>query len=284
MKVLITGASSYIGKYIISNLLIKGHNVLSTSRTDPKINHKCHKWIKHDLSKKIFKVGSFKVDFVIHLAGYAWMGEKSEKYINSNILTTLNLVKSLKKTKIKKFFYLSTRDVYGKIQEKKLEENTKINDPDIYGYSKLIAEKILQENFPVIILRLPSIIGLGTHGWIKSLVDKFKKNQNILMVNCKFNNFMHASELSKIILKLYKSKIRSDVFLVSCSDTVNSIDIVKKLKLKFKSRSKIMLNKKKENSYIISSKKLNRIYKTITVKKVMDIYSNEIKLKKKYIY
>ena len=89
------------------------------------------------------------------------------------------MVKSLKKKKIKKFFYLSTRDVYGKIQEKKLEENTKINNPDIYGHSKLIAEKILQESFPVIILRLPSIIGLGTHGWIKSLVNRLKKSKYI---------------------------------------------------------------------------------------------------------
>ncbi len=284
MKVLVTGASSYIGKYIISNLLINGHSVLSTSRKNPKINHKFHKWIKHDLSKKIFKVGLFKPDLVVHLAGYAWMGDKSEKYINSNILTTINLVKSLKKKKIKKFFYLSTRDVYGKIQEKKLEENTKINNPDIYGHSKLIAEKILQESFPVIILRLPSIIGLGTHGWIKSLVNRLKKNQNISMINSKFNNFMHASEISKIILKLFKSKIRSDIFLVSCSDIINSIDVVKKLRFKLKSKSKIMLKKNKEYSYIISSKKLNRIYKTLTVKKVIEIYLNEIKSKNKYIY
>ena len=47
------------------------------------------------------------------------------------------------------------------------------------------------------------------------------------MTNSKFNNFMHASEISKIILKLFKSKIRSDIFLVSCSDIINSIDVVK---------------------------------------------------------
>ena len=63
------------------------------------------------------------------------------------------------------------------------------------------------------------------------------------MINSKFNNFMHASEISKIILKLFKSKIRSDIFLVSCSDIINSIDVVKKLRFKLKSKSKIMLKK-----------------------------------------
>jgi nucleoside-diphosphate-sugar epimerase len=284
MRIFLTGASSYIGKYIISSLLINGHTVLSTSRRSPKIYSKSHKWFKHDLSKKTFKMGSFNPDMIIHLAGYAWMGHEPEKYVNSNILTTLNLVKSLKNKKFKKFFYLSTRDIYGEITDKELREDTRINNPDVYGHSKLIAEKILADSFPIITLRLPSIIGLGTHGWIYSVLNKLKKNQKILMVDTRFNNFMHASELSKIILKLYKSKLKSDIFLVSCSNKINSLQVVKILKSKLKSKSKIGIIKTNKNSYIISSKKLNRIYKTITVQKVLDIYSEEIKFKRKFIY
>jgi dTDP-4-dehydrorhamnose reductase len=103
------------------------------------------------------------------------------------------------------------------------------------------------------------------------------------MVKSRFNNFMHASELSKIILRLVKSKIKSDIFLVSCSNIINSFEVVKTLKSKFKSNSKIETIKSKECSYTISSKKLNKIYKTITVQKVLDIYSHEIKLNKRYI-
>ena len=52
MKIFLTGASSYIGKYLILNFLQRGYQVVSTSRTNPKINNKNHRWIKHDLSKK----------------------------------------------------------------------------------------------------------------------------------------------------------------------------------------------------------------------------------------
>jgi len=282
MKILLTGASSYIGQYIILNLLQNNHKILSTSRSDPKIKNKNHKWICNDLSKKPLKLKGFKPDVIIHLAGSAWADMSSENYVNSNILTTNNLVKTLKGKKFKKVFYLSSRDIYGKVEKSVLNENTIINDPSIYGYTKLIAEKILLNSFPTIILRLPAIIGLGTHGWINSVTNKMKKNKKIILSNSKFNNFMHASELPKIIVKLSKSKINSGIFLVSCSNIIKSYDVVKLLKLKLKSKSKIEIKKNKDLNYIISSAKLNRIYKTVSVEKVINIYSNELRFKKKY--
>ncbi|AAZ21346.1 NAD-dependent epimerase/dehydratase family protein [Candidatus Pelagibacter communis] len=282
MKILLTGASSYIGQYIILNLLQNNHKILSTSRSDPKIKNKNHKWISHDLSKKPLKLKDFKPDVIIHLAGSAWLNMSSENYVNSNILTTNNLVKTLEGKKFKKVFYLSSRDIYGEVKKSVLNENTIINDPSIYGYTKLIAEKILLNSFPTIILRLPAIIGLGTHGWINSVTNKIKKNKKIILSNSKFNNFMHASELPKIIMKLSKSKINSDIFLVSCSNILKSYNVVKLLKLKLKSKSKIEIKKNKDLNYIISSVKLNRIYKTISVEKVINIYSNELRSKEKY--
>jgi len=108
MKILLTGASSYIGQYIILNLLQNNHKILSTSRSDPKIKNKNHKWICNDLSKKPLKLKGFKPDVIIHLAGSAWADMSSENYVNSNILTTNNLVKTLKGKKFKKVFYLSS--------------------------------------------------------------------------------------------------------------------------------------------------------------------------------
>ena len=282
MQIFITGASSYIGKYLILYFLQMGYKVLSTSRTSPKIYKKDHRWIKHDLSKKKIDLNSYRPDIVIHLAGLAWMNRPSEDYINSNILTTNNLVKSLKNKKIKNFFYFSSRDIYGDFKGSVLKENSTINDPSIYGYSKLIAEKLLSNNFPVTILRLPSIIGLGTHGWINSIVEKLKNNKKITLSSHKFNNFMHASELSKIVLKLAKSKIKSDTFLVSCSNIIRSSEVVKLLKSNLHSKSLIKINKDQKPNYIISSKKLNKYYKTIKVEEVINKFSNELKFNKKH--
>lgn len=283
MKIFLTGASSYIGKYLILNFLQRGYQVVSTSRTNPKINKKNHRWIKHDLSKKQINLKSYRPEIIIHLAGLAWMNKPPEDYINSNILATINLSKTFKNKKVKKFFYFSTRDVYGDFKGSVLKENSISNNLSIYGYSKLMAEKILSNSFPVVILRLPSIIGLGTHGWINSVVKKLKKNKKIALTDYKFNNYMHASELSKIVLKLTKSRINSDIFLVSCSNIIKSNKVVKLLKTNLKSRSLIKINKNKKSNYIISSKKLNKYYKTMKVEDVINIFSNELKLNKKHI-
>ena len=283
MKIFVTGASSYVGKYVILNFLNKGYKVLSTSRTSPKIKKINHKWIKHDLSKGPINLKKFKPNIIVHLAGLAWMNRPSEGYINSNILVTNNLVKSFKNKKIKKFFYFSSRDIYGNFKGSVLRENSIIDSPSIYGLSKLIAEKIILDKFPAVILRLPSVIGLGTHGWIDSVVKKLKKNKEITLSNYKFNNFMHASELPRIVLKLSKSKIKSDTFLVSCSNIVKSKDVVKSLKFYLNSSSTIKENRNKNSSYIISSKKLNRYYKTIKVEDVLKIFSSELKVRRMYI-
>ena len=93
---------------------------------------------------------------------------------------------------------------------------------------------------------------------------------------------MHASELPKIIMRLSKSKIKSDIFLVSCSNIKTSYDVVKLLKLKLRSKSKIVIKKNNKLNYVISSAKLNRFYKTMRVETVVNIYSDELRLRKKY--
>ena len=283
MKIFVTGASSYVGKYVILKFLSKGFNVLSTSRTNPNLKQKNHKWIRHDLSKKKINLKDFKPDIIVHLAGLAWMNRPSAGYIKSNILVTKNLVESLKKTKVKNFFYFSSRDIYGNFEGKVLMENSKINNPGIYGLSKLISEKIILEKFNAIILRLPSIIGLGTHGWVDSVVKKLKKNKKIELSNYKFNNFIHASELPNIILALYKSRVKSGVFLVSCSNIIQSKNVVKILKTKLKSNSNLKIYRNRKSNYTISSKKLRKYYKTISVQNVLKIFTGELNTKKMHI-
>ena len=51
MKFLVTGCSSYVGKYIIRDLLKKNHKVVGISRTSPGIHHKNFFFKKHDLLK-----------------------------------------------------------------------------------------------------------------------------------------------------------------------------------------------------------------------------------------
>ena len=91
MNILVTGSSSYVGKYIILGLLSLGHKVVGTSRTDPKIKNKNFIWISHDLSLSPLEALKVNIEVIVHVAGLAWYGRPVVDYVNSNINTTMNL-------------------------------------------------------------------------------------------------------------------------------------------------------------------------------------------------
>jgi len=275
MNFLVTGSSSYVGKHIIKHLLDKKHFVIGISRTSPKIIHKNFFYKKHDLLNPSINLKK-RIDVVIHAAGSAWVGLNSINYVESNIITSLNLFKYLKKIKPKAFFYISSRDIYGDVKDKILiEDSDKIN-PIVYGQTKYISEKIFEELNNTIILRCPSILGIGTHGWINGIVQKLKKNKTISFKNTKFNNFIHASELPAIILKILTKKIKNNYYLLGCSNVVMSEKIILFLKNKLHSSSKINKIIDRNNFYTISVKKISKIYKPMTVEKTLLTYSNEL--------
>ena len=277
MKILITGSSSYVGKYIIEGLLDLGHKIIGTSRGNPNINRKNFTWISHDLSISPLEIYNKKIDLVIHVAGLAWMNRGVKEYVSSNIFTTINLEKMLKKLKPKVTFYMSSRDVYGDISSNNISENTPIINPIIYGHTKYLAENILSENGPTIIFRLPSVIGIGTHGWIDSIFKKLINNKDINFVNTRFNNFIHASELPLIIQTfINKSIFNTDRYVVGCSNISNSKTLLNRMKNLLNSKSSLIEKKDSKSYYTISIKKLKKIYKTMTVEQTIDKYINEM--------
>ena len=82
--------------------------------------------------------------------------------INENI--DKDLCDFLKKRTVKHVVYLSTMAVYGDIEVDVLNEKLKINNPNLYGYSKYLGENLvkqtcLKNNILISIIRLPGVVG-----------------------------------------------------------------------------------------------------------------------------
>ena len=117
MTTLITGASGFVGSYLASKFLEKKHNlILINKKKIFSINKNLIDQVDiTDLSKleRLFKK---KIDCVIHCAS---LNEKlTNKYkdlaYKTAIKGTENLLKLSVKYKVKKFFYFSVLQVYGK--------------------------------------------------------------------------------------------------------------------------------------------------------------------------
>ena len=189
MAVLITGGTGYIGSHTVVEMLNNDYEViivdnLSNSKIDVldkiyKITGKKVKFYQYDLCDETLVDKLFnenKIDAVIHFAGLKAVGESTMKpieYYYNNILSTLNLIKVMKKNDVKKIIFSSSATVYGKQDKFPIEEGFKLNEPtNPYGKTKLYIENILKDlyksdsSWDITLLRYFNPIGAHESGLI----------------------------------------------------------------------------------------------------------------------
>ena len=178
MKILITGATGFLGKIMVEHLA-KIYDVATLGRYDAQ-------YIS-DLSINIPQF-SKSFDRVIHAAGLAHVfgsASKNHELFNKvNVQGTVNLFKGLQKLEMlpKEFVFISSVAVYGKKQGVLLSEDNELKATDPYGYSKIQAETVVQDwcekhQVKCIILRLPLIVGDNAPGNLGKMVEAIKKNR-----------------------------------------------------------------------------------------------------------
>ena len=172
-KILITGASGFIGSFIVEEALRRGMEVWAAVRqtssrkylTDNRIN-----FIELDFSstenlKK--QLSGHQFDYVVHAAGVTKCIDKAD-FRRVNTDGTKHLVDALLSLDmpLRRFVYLSSLSVYGAIHERQPYQEITENDcprPNTeYGKSKLYAERYLDSignDFPYIILRPTGVYG-----------------------------------------------------------------------------------------------------------------------------
>ena len=241
MKILVTGSGTLVGNCIASYLMQKKQDIIGTyNKSYPSNLKKNVKLIKLDLSKNFLIKENF--NYLIHCAsGVPDYNLSKKKIFNVNVLGFRRLLKISKNNDIKKIILLSTTSVYGKIISKKIDENTKFNDPDNYGITKITMEKDLidfskKNDVEYVILRLPGVLGKNSdHNFLSKLIKNIKKNKsqklNLFNKELKFNNLIHIKDLSKIVFQSIKSKKIRGIFLLGSKYPVkfkNLIDMMQK--------------------------------------------------------
>ena len=175
IKSLVTGGAGFIGSNLVDELVKKKHKVIvldnfSTGRRSNLLHHKKKdvKIIKIDISNTRQLDRHFRdVDYVFHLAGIADIVpsiENPNKYFQSNVVGTLNVVEAAKKANIKKFIYAASASCYGIPTKFPIKEDAKINPMYPYAFTKWQAEELIMHwvkiyNFPAISIRFFNAYG-----------------------------------------------------------------------------------------------------------------------------
>lgn len=151
-KVLLTGASGFLGSVVLRKLIRNGFFVVALSRSPIGITHPRLKWSRCDLAslnslRKASRLfGGIK--YVIHAAARTpQKGPKDNSgLVTNNINTTINLLKVLP-SGIKQVVYCSSLDVYGEDNNVAISEHHLTQPVTPYGVTKLFGEHLFRVHF-----------------------------------------------------------------------------------------------------------------------------------------
>ena len=248
-KCIVTGGAGFIGSNLTEKLVKLGHKVtvidnLSTGRkSNLNTIRKRIKFVKSDISNiknlddKIFK----KIDWVFHIAGIADIVpsiENPEKYHNSNVTGTLNILEKSRKNNVKKFIYAASASCYGIPDNYPTKESSKIKVEYPYALTKYLGEQLVMHwakiyNMPNISLRFFNVYGpksrtTGAYGAMFGVFLAQRLNNKPLTIIGSGNqtrDFIHVYDLVDAIIKIAEKSKTNKIFNVASGKetTVNKI-------------------------------------------------------------
>jgi len=265
-KILITGATGFVGRGLFENLKFKKNFLahLTTRTNQEKISEGAKTFNIGEIdSNTNWKDALDGVSCIVHCAARAHMMEKNQTdslnaYRRINVDGTRNLAKQAAGIGIKRFIFLSSIKVNG--EETTASKSFKYDDipqpKDSYGISKWEAEQALLEiskktGLEIVIIRVPLIYGVRVKGNFLRLLDLVYKQMPLPFFN--INNsrsFIGLDNLVDLIIHcIDHPKATGKTFLVSDGEDISTPDLIIKL-------SKIMGRSTRLFSFPISIFKL----------------------------
>ena len=186
-RVLITGLQGFTGRHMANELENCGYEVWGIGSANPAEPRTLSADLT-DLASLSAAIGIIQPQYVIHLAGVAFVGHGQPKaFYDINLVGTRNLLEALEPfaTSLKCVLLASSANVYGNLQGGLLSESNPVNPANDYAVSKLAMEymaKLWLPKIPVVIARPFNYTGVGQSDsfLIPKIVSHFVRKQSTI--------------------------------------------------------------------------------------------------------
>ena len=272
MRVALTGATGFIGRYIVRHLAGQGHSLRCWHR--PSSNREGFEglgdmeWVEGDLGD----AGSANAlvdgcDAVVHSAlyrpGAGFCGAEGEliNFVQKNVVGTLELIEAARRTGVGRFVFISTCAVHEKIlDDRPLDEAHPLWPKSHYGAYKAAVEKFIHsyglgQHYPICALRPTGVYGVAQpvqdskwYGFISAVV------QGQTVTCSRGGKEVHAADVAKAVgILLTADRIAGESF--NCYDRyISEFDVATLAKELSGSTSQIVGEPKQPKNQIITDK------------------------------
>ena len=254
----VTGGAGFIGSHMVDFLIKQNYHVIvvdnfsSGKIVNIKKNIELKKvfLIKKDiinLKDSDIKKITNKIDFIFHFAGAGSIVPSitnPKKYIQINVLGTLNVLESTKNFKYKKFIYAASSSCYG-MAKTPTNESHKISTIYPYSLSKFMGEQLCIHwnkvyKLPICSIRIFNAYGnrISFDGGYGAMFPVFMKqvlnNKPLTIVGDgkQKRDFIHVTDLVKAFYSVAKSRRHGEIYNVGTGKPTSVIEIAKILSKK----------------------------------------------------
>ena len=241
MKILVTGASGFVGNFLLAALRDAGHEVRAASRS--RVEQQGVDFVPApelgpdtDWSRALNGV-----DAVIHLAGRAHVpsnnadAETEEVYFRINAEATRALAEQCAHSGVKHFIFLSSCHALAAESDKVLTERTLPQPVTVYGRSKLAAEEAIKVIFiktacAWTILRPPLVYGKGNKANFGLLLKLVKSGIPLPLASVRNRrSFIYVENLVDVVVAcLGNPKTYGKSYLPSDGEDVSTPELIRK--------------------------------------------------------
>ncbi|RLD91248.1 MAG: NAD(P)-dependent oxidoreductase [Bacteroidetes bacterium] len=227
-KILITGASGFIGSFFVEEALKRNFEVYAGVRKSSSrkyLSNSAIHFLELDFNdkkglKNILK-NSIRFDYVIHAAGVIKTCHKDD-FKTINYQYTKNFIEALQETdKVPdKFLFISSLAAFGSGNENTLQPISITDTPHpvtLYGKSKLMAEQYIQSlsDFPYLILRPTGVYGPREKDYYLAYKSIKLHIESYIGTKEQHLTFLYVTDFAKLVFNALESEIIGKAYFVT---------------------------------------------------------------------
>lgn len=285
-KLLLTGGCGFAGSHIAKEWLADEKNelvVLDCLTYAAKLEYlpsKRVKFIWHDvrypLSRQIlYEIGA--VDYIIHNCAESHVPRSlanPERFLESNVFGTLNLLEAARILNSKKFIYVSTDEVFGS-RDDAASEDARLNPTNPYSACKASGEMLTYSYFrsfgiPAVITRCANMFGERQHAekFVPLVIGKILRGELIDahgeevagIWRAYSRKWIHVrNEANALVFLLEKGAAGEKYNIAGTEKTVLEMAFAIGEILELPARVREVVTEKRDKNYAVSAKKIESL-------------------------